>query len=433
MSWYSNRRALPFLVLALLYVIITLLFYSNELTGDELRHVRYATNLTQGYFTDANNPELGNGPGYPLVLAPFLAINTGFLTLKLLNVIFVLIGIVYLKKTMEFFTKEKYAIFFATLVGLYPPLLRFIPQLYSEPLSFMIICALAYHIFKLYQSEKINWNQMIITSFYLGFLVLVKIIFLQVIALSALILAVLFLWKKNRQNLKAGLVLIGAFVLIGPYLIYTYSITGKPFYLGTGGGEILYHRSTPYENEWGNWFSREDILGGEASTTNRSRTYKDLKALSKNHLDFYRQLEPLSHIQRDSVFKAKAISNMKEHPVKYLKNTVSNIGRLLFHYPFSYRDQNLNAFGYMIPNMFIVVLLILSIYPTLRAKRKIPYEIKALVTFILIYACGIVLSEGRGRNFIIMVPSLVLFMAYVGTNFLKIALTKTKEATTDVP
>ena len=49
------------------------------------------------------------------------------------------------------------------------------------------------------------------------------------------------------------------------------------------------------------------------------------------------------------------------------------------------------------------------------------------MVFNLIYACGIILADGRGRNFIIMVPSLVLFLAYVYTNILKITLVKTEE------
>ncbi len=421
------KSLVPFFPLLLLYIIVVLLFSNNELAGDESRHMAYATNLTHGYYTDGSNPDLRNGPGYPMVIAPFVAINSSLLILKFLNALFVFIGIIYFKKSIEFFAKEKYAIVFAYLIGIYPPLLRYMPLIYSEPLTFMIICGLLFHVFKLYRSKKLDWEQIVITSLYLSFLVLVKIIFLQVIGLCLLILSVLFLWNRKKQNKKAFLVLIGGFLLIIPYLIYAYSLTGKPFYLGTGGGEILYHRSTPYNNEWGNWFSSEDALNGGNHDYQPDNAYRDLRSLSENHHDVYLKLEPLTHIERDSALKSIAIENMKAHPDKYLKNTVSNIGRLLFHYPFSYREQNLNAYGYMIPNMFILVLWILSLYPAFLMRKKIPFEIKAIMVFTLIYACGIVVADGRGRNFIIMVPSLVLFFAYVFTNILKITLIKTEE------
>jgi len=403
-----------------LYIAVILIFSSVGLEGDEDRHLRYATNLTHGYYTDADNPELLNGPGYPMILAPFIALNLQLLLLKLLNVLFVIVGVVFFYKSVELFAKKKHAIFFAYLIGLYPPLLRYMPLLYSEPLTFMIVCGLLFHVLKLYRREKVDWKQMAITSFLIGFLVLVKIIFLHVIGLSIVILGALFLLTRNKQLIKMSLVLFGGFLLITPYLVYTYSITGKLFYLGTGGGEILYHRSTPYENEWGNWFSAEDILHGNSKEYNPDNVYKDLNQLSENHRDVYIKLEPLTHIERDSAFKSIAIENMREHPGKYLKNTVSNVGRFLFHYPFSYRDQNMAAYGYLIPNMLIIVLWILSLYPFLLVRKKVPIELKAVMVFYLIYAGAIILLDGRGRNFIIMVPSLVLFFAYIYTNTVKI-------------
>ncbi|MFK7811568.1 MAG: hypothetical protein AB8B59_03685 [Maribacter sp.] len=420
----STIKLLPLLIL---YIILVFVFSKNELHGDEDRHLAYATNLTQGFYADEVNPSLVNGPGYPMVIAPFVAMNASYLFIKILNAVFVFIGVVYFKKTITFFTKEKYAIGIACLIGLYPPLLRYMPLIYSEPFSFMLICALFFHVFKLYRNKEFDWKHISIASLYLGLLILTKIIFLQVITVSILLIGILFLWKRKRQNIKVALVLVGGFLLIIPYIIYAFSVTGKPFYLGTGGGEILYHRSTPYENEWGNWFSIDDALNGGNPEYQPDNKYRDLNTLSKNHHDVFAKLETLTHIERDSVLKAIAIENMKANPSKYLKNTVSNVGRLLFHYPFSYREQNLNAFGYMIPNMFIIVLWVLSLYPAFLARKRVPFELIAALIFTLIYACGIVVADGRGRNFVIIVPALVLFFAYIFTNVLNITLVKLKE------
>lgn len=417
----------PLLPLLLIYIVIVVVCSKNELVGDEDRHMMYATNLTQGYYADEVNPSLVNGPGYPMVIAPFVAMKANYLFLKILNAVFVFIGVVYFKKTIAFFTKKKYAIGFAYMIGLYPPLLRYMPLIYSEPFSFMIICALFFHVFKLYRKKQFDWKQIPIASLYLGLLILTKIIFLQVIAVSLLLIGLLFLWNRKKQNLKVALVLAGGFLLIIPYAIYAYSVTGKPFYLGTGGGEILYHRSTPYENEWGNWFSMVDALNGGNPDYKPDNKYRNLNTLSKNHHDVFAKIETLTHIEQDSVLKSIAIANMKAHPTKYLKNTLSNVGRLLFHYPFSYREQNMNAYGYMIPNMFILVFWILSLYPAFLARKHVPFELLAALIFTLIYACGIIVADGRGRNFVIMVPALIVFSAYVFTNILNITLVKTKE------
>ncbi|MBT8386225.1 MAG: hypothetical protein KJO12_02345 [Ignavibacteria bacterium] len=418
----SFKDILPLFPLFVIYILIVLIYSSNSLSGDEIRHIRYATNLSNGFYAGPVNPDLQNGPGYPLFLTPFVAFNAAFIIPKIFNTILVLAGLIYFLMTIRLFTTKKYAIFFTLLVGLYPPLIRFIPTLYSEPLTFLIICALLYHYCKLSKDSSLYWKHFVATAFFLGFLVLVKIIFLQVIICSLGLVIVLFIFNRNRHYKRLIFTLLGAILLISPYLVYAYNLTGKPLYLGTTVGEILYHRTTPYENEWGNWFSFNDVLGSKDSLDVTSKMTLDLDALTKNHGEFYQKLLPLSPIERDSVLRAKALMNIKEHPKKYLKNSVANIGRFLFHYPFSYRAQNLNAYGYALPNMFFLVFWILSLYPFYIFRKSMPFEIKAMMVFVLIYACGNILSEGRGRNFTVMIPSMVIFSTFVFTNIVKITL-----------
>ena len=428
-----KKIALPknivlFLPLLVLYTVIVFIFSSDTLTGDEIRHSQYAAHLTEGYFESAEDPGFRNGPGYPIVLAPFVAFENGLLYAKFLNVVFLFLAVVYLKKTIDLFSAKKSSIFFAYLLGLYPPIIRWIPFLYSEPLMLFVICALSFHFCKMFRSERLNIKNCVTVSLYLGFLVLIKIIFLNVIMAGLLLLAVLYLWKKNRNVKWAALVVIGGFVCIVPYLIYAFQLTGKPFYIGTGGGEILYHRSTPYENEWGNWFSSEDVIQGANRDYGRYEKYVELQKLSENHRELYLALEPLNKIQRDSAFKANAFQNMKAHPLKYLENTLVNTGRFVVNYPMSYRAQDIHSYGYMVPNMIILVLWGLSLYPFLLGRVFVPFEIKALLGFSLIYAGGIILSAGTGRNFIAIVPALLLFIAYVhGTISIRFAA-KTPES-----
>ncbi|QCX01653.1 hypothetical protein FGM00_16610 [Aggregatimonas sangjinii] len=424
------KEALLYLPLLLIYIIIVLVFSSDILMGDESRHFNYALNLTNGYYVEAENPNFRNGPGYPLVLAPFIAVGCSLLTLKFLNIAFVAMAVFYFKKTIDLFAEGKFALIAVYMIGLYPPVLRWLPFLYSEPMAYFLMCGLIFYVCQIYRQKVIRLKQLCTASIFLGLLILTKIIYLQVIMVSALCLILLLLWKKNRTPIRALLILAGSFLILLPYLVYAYTITGKLFYVGSGGGEILYHRSTPYPNEWGNWFSKEDVLFGGDTDYTPTTPYKNLNELSKNHKEFYLTLEPLSYIERDSVFKAAAIANMKAHPKKYLKNTVASLSRLVFHFPFSYRNQSLNAYGYMIPNVLILFLWVLSIYPFLRNRKKSCFEINALLLFSLIYTGGIVLLDGRGRNFITVVPALVLFFTFVYSNFLNIKLTALRENST---
>lgn len=381
----------------------------------------YTENLANGFYTDSENPDLSNGPGYPLILLPFVLIGSNLLYAKLLNAVFVFIGICFLFKTLLFYTKQKYALIIVLLVGLYPPLLRWMPALYSESFSFFLVCSFLFYFCSLYQKNK-NRKSVILASLYLGFLVLTKVIFFHVIVVSIIALITLILIKKGESQKWALYVVVDAFIVTSPFLIYAYSVTGKLFYLGTRGGEVLYHRSTPFENEYGNWFSSDKILEVKNEPSDESLTL-----LISNHKEFYLQVQPLSNMERDSAFKAKAIENMREYPTKYFENTIANAGRFLFNQPNSYQHEDLNDFGYIIPNGILMVLFVLLIWPAFRLRKEIPFEIKTVLWFSLIYGAGMILLLGKPRYFTMMVPSLILFLVYGYTHILKMSSVQEKQ------
>lgn len=396
---------------------------SKPLKGDELRYLAYAENLTQGFYTDSENPDLSNGPGYPFVLLPFVAIGSNLLFAKLLNAIFVFIGICFLYETLLFYTKRKFALRIAIIIGLYPPLIKWMPALYSESLSFLCVSAFLFYFCSVYQKKK-KWRSVIFASLFLGFLVLTKVVFFHVVVVSTIALTILILTKKQKKTKWALFVAFGAFIVTSPFIIYSYSVTGKLFYLGTRGGEILYHRSTPFENEYGNWFSADKILKHDNESDS-----KDLTMLTLNHKEFYLAMQPLNNIQKDSVFKAKAIENMKAYPIKYFKNTVANTSRFLFNLPNSYQIEELKTFGYIIPNGIIIVLFGLLCWPAFRSRKKIPFEVNAALWFSLIYGAGMIILLGKPRYFIMMMPSLVVFLVYGYSHILKISFVRESNIT----
>ena len=101
---------LPFL---LIYAVIVLMAHSNTMQGDEGRYYMYAQNLLHGFYSPHNEVYLWNGPGYPLVLVPFLALGIPLIYATLLNAVFQYIAVVYLFKALQLFVGKKTAIIFS--------------------------------------------------------------------------------------------------------------------------------------------------------------------------------------------------------------------------------------------------------------------------------------------------------------------------------
>lgn len=417
------NKSYRFLTPLLVIYFLLILWFDGPFKGDELRYVAYAENITNGFYTDWNNPDLSNGPGYPIVLAPFIALNINLIFAKLLNGVFVFIGVLFFYRTLHYYTKPKYALAIALALGLYPPLLKWMLLLYSDSFAFMLVNGFIFYFCSTFHAKKKNRKTYVLASLFLGLLVLTKVVFFQVLILSTSLLVIFIFIKKKHQT--RVYILLGAFLVIAPYIIYAYSVTNKLFYLGTRGGEILYHRSTPFEEEHGNWISSTVILGTKNQVASKISAHS-LAKLRSNHREFYLQLQPLSNIQKDSAFKAKAIENMQNHPLKYLKNSITNVGRLFFNYPNSYRAQSLNAYSYFLSNGLLIVLMAFCTYPMFLAWKIVPIELKMILFFAFIYGGGFILLHGKPRYFTLMVPSIILSIAYVFGNVLKIDIKKPK-------
>ena len=416
----------PWILLAVLYMALILIFQDSDPKGDEIRHLRYAKNLTQGFYVDIENPSFRNGPGYPMVLAPFQFLGSPHIIPKLMNGVFLFLAVVYFRKSLALYTSPSIARFGALILGLYPPILRWLPFMYSEALALFLICAFVYYFLKALNTLEHTKRYLVLTSLFLGLLVLTKIIFFHVVVVGLLFLIPCFFTVYRKQVVLISKILVGAVVVISPYLFFTYSWSGKLFYLGTGGGEILYHRSTPFEQEWGNWFSREDVLFGDQPEYKKVKTFGDLSNLSRNHREFYLSIEHLNYIEQDSAFKAKAIENIKNHPRKFLRNTAAGIGRFVWNYPYSYRSQGMGMYLYGLPNMTLLILSLIVFLPVIQNRKEIPFDLLSLLFFSLVYSAGIIALEGRARNFIVVVPFLIGFILYGYSHFMKVELLSDK-------
>ena len=264
-----------------------------------------------------------------------------------------------------------------------------------------------FHFCALYNEPRRYRLNLIVASMYLGYLALTKVFFGYVIAAASVFLAVSLVSQRAKAFKKALPIFLLALMWCIPYLLYTYSLTGKVFYWSTSGGMQLYWMTTPDANELGSWFSAKDV-----------RARPELAG----HREFFATLEGLSDTERDDAFKKQAIYNIAHHPAKYLFNWMANVGRLLFSYPLFFGPQSPSTFFYLIPNMFIVVLSVIAIIPAVLRPRAIPFELWAVLAFVLIAFGGTSLLSAYDRQFRPLVPGLAVWLAFVYTRVMRIEL-----------
>ena len=389
-------RLLPLLAL---YATIALLDRQREFVGDEGAYLRLATNLTHGYYSPAGEVDLWWGPGYPIVLVPFVLLKTPWAIIKLLNAVLLFFAVVYFYQTIRFYTSSKYLLAFSYLFGLYPPFVRYVGLMWTEILTVFLISAMSYHFCKLAQERNQAKTHSILAGIFLGYLALTKVFFGYVILAGLIIAGLVYLMNKSQVVKKAILVCAIALAACLPYLLYTYSLTGKVFYWGNSGGLSLYWMSTPYPGEYGDWQFIEHV--------------KVNKKSADNHLAFLNELDKLPSVERDDALKKAAIQNIVHHPVKFVENWFCNIGRLFFDYPYSYAEQTARTYFYLIPNMFIVVLGTLSIYPAWRRRRTTPEELHVLLAFAAIAFAGSSFLSAYARQFWVLTPIIDVFLIAV--------------------
>jgi hypothetical protein len=374
--------------------------------GDESGYLNFAENLLHGFYSPpAPGINLWWGPGYPLLLVPFAALHLPLICITLMNTVFQYLSIVFLFKATLYFVEFRKALLFSLFWAFCFSSYRFMASILTEPLTIFLISFLVLSLTRAFK-DQIN-KYVFLAGFTLGYIALTKVIFGYVI-LFLLIWNIIMLIKNRKENAykKMALILLIAFTTVMPYLLYTYNLTGRFYYWGNSGGMSLYWMSNPCENEYGNWINEKlnpvkmDADIGCISTLLKMNHQKDINEVLK-----YRGVE------KDDAYKRIAIQNIKNYPVKYCKNVLANISCLLFDFPQTYTYQHtiLKIWYFSIFYTLMLISFILTIFNW----RNIPFCIKFIVVFAFIYLGGSSLVSGASRQFVIIVPALIVWIAYI--------------------
>ena len=428
----------PFLIFSpflLLYIGIILLFSITQNHGDEIRYLTYAKNLTYGYYSPPYpHIDLGNGPGYSILITPLVAINAPLILIKLMNAFFLYFSIVFLFKALKQILPFKFSLVFSLIWALYPnnyeQIFYTLPDLFAPCLIPLLIFAML----KAFKSNnsKITRKYLFLAGFTFGYLILTKPVFGYV--LIFFIISMLVLWIFNTKSIsykRSLLVLLVAFIINVPYLGYTYHLTGKMFYWSTFGGNNLYWMSSPYPEEYGNYYrfpfteSQDRIPGsGKQIEANHQKDFEELlknpQVRKANIINGMIQEDLSNGIVQDELLKKIAIHNIKSHPIKFLQNCISNAGRMLFNYPASYVLQKPSTLQRLPVNGTIIVFAVFCLIPTLINWKKLFFPLRFLLILGIVYLGASLLGSAEPRMFTLVVPILLIWIPYILSKTVKV-------------
>jgi hypothetical protein len=401
------RTVVRFLPLLAIYVLIVLVVGSPQAPfSDAGRYLWFAENLTNGYYSPETKINLWSGPGYPLALVPVAAFDLPHAVAGAMNAGFMFLAVLYFFFTARRYMGGRAATVASYFLGLWPPILRTIPLILTEPLAVLAACGFAFHLSSMHREGTGTRMHVVLAAAYLGYLALTRVIVGYVIPVTLAVLLIVYLIRRYPRLRRDLICCCLALAFCLPYLYYTYSLTGKVYYWGTSGGMSLYWMSSPYKGELGDWHTMR-------------ATARD-PALSENHSRFFSGLGGLSSVERDDALKQRAIQNIKSHPGKYARNWVANVGRLLFGYPRTQTTPKLRNLIDVVPGMFLTVAAVLLIYPTLRGRGLVPHEIWILLLFGVVYFAESSLVSALHRFMLPIVPFCFLWISFVVTKVIRI-------------
>lgn len=409
MKKMTDRPFLVCLPFLLLYAVIVLMGHKDLMEGDEGRYYAYAQNLLHGYYSPPGEVYLWNGPGYPLLLAPFIAAGFPLWALTFLNAILQYLSLVYLYKTLLLFTGKKTAIVFSLFWALYYVAFREMVWLYTEPLANMLVCLFIYYGSLVFVRQEKKRRNLLLSGFFLGYLTLTKIIFGYVLLVSLVLFLLIWLIKRGNTTIKPVWIVGIAIAVNIPYLFYTYQLTGKTFYWANSGGTVIYWMSTPVEGEFGDWNDDHFTAYCGYDTLTPCNAAKFAEHHQADYDSFFRY----TGVRRDEAFRKKAIENIKNHPLKYVRNCIANVSRLFLGFPFSYSYFRMQNIWRVPPGMIVLLMLAFGKIMTWLNLRRIPFVLWFFIVILSLYLCASIAVSAYQRLLTVAVPVIIIWCAYM--------------------
>ena len=427
----TSKPAIYLWPILVIYLGIVAKFAANEPLGDGIRFWAYAGNLLKGAYASPEVGMLHMGPGYPMLLSIFRGLDIPILIAITLNAILLFSACVYLYKIISQFLPPKAAIVITYVFAFWDPfLLYWMQKLYSEPLVVFIIVYTIYHLLDFYKTH--HTKTLLKISAALAYVALTKVIFGYVLLVFLILSAIIYLLFNQKVFQKNTIIAGLALLFCLPYLGYTYKETGKLFYWGNSGGELLYWTDSPHQTDLGDWhtggpgmndfFAQRYHLSGIDSGLVYDVNELITERIYQDHKIFKERLKGLGAYSADALYKEEALKNIKAHPTNFLKNWVMNIGRITLGYPHAlYAKPPFSAFMSLlniIKSSFLVVLFISSLLLSLTLLNRISPAYWSILLFGMIYFGGTSLLAAQSQRFLIpLTPVIIIWISHILGHF----------------
>lgn len=427
----TSKPAIYLWPILAIYLGIVAKFAANEPLGDGIRFWAYAGNILKGTYATPEVGMLHMGPGYPMLLSIFRGLDIPIIIAIALNAILLFGACVYLYKIISQFLTSKVAIVITYVFAFWDPfLLYWMQKLYSESLVVFLIIYAIYHLLNYYKTPKTK--SLLKISAALGYVALTKVIFGYVLLVFLILSAIIYVISKQKVFQKNIMIAGLALLFCLPYLGYTYKETGKLFYWGNSGGELLYWTASPHQTDLGEWhtggpgmndfFAQRYHLSGIDSELVYEVNELITERIYQDHKIFKEKLKGLGAYSSDSLYKQEAIKNLKAHPVNFIKNWIMNIGRITLGYPHAlYAKPPFSSFLSLlniIKSSFLLVFFISSLLLSLIRIKQIEISYWSILLFSMIYFGGTSLLAAQSQRFLIpLMPIIVIWISHILMHF----------------
>jgi hypothetical protein len=317
-------------------------------------------------------------------------------------------SVVMLHQALTRVAPHRAAVGFSLFWACYYPAFQELPLLATEPLTCFLAAALALCATRAFGGAGRTFAPA--AGLVLGCLCLTKVVFCYVVLALLPLPALRWLLDRRAVPLRSAVaILLCAAVVLAPYGIYTWRLTGRALYWSNAGGTTLYWMSTPFAGEYGDW--NNDTL--TAHCTEGPEAPCDTERLRANHQADYDEIYRFTGVARDDAFKRIALANIRRHPGKYLQNCAANVGRMFFGFPASYTCQRLRTLARVPPGSILAALMLASLLPTVLDWRKIAPPARFALALCGLYLGASTLVSAYARQLTVVVPLLLLWIAPV--------------------
>jgi hypothetical protein len=377
-------------LVAIFYIALVLHTHDYMLEGDEIRYVEDAVHLREGSFIQ-DNQRVINGPGYPIMLMPFVGHHESWIWARFVNVacvtgaVWILFGFICRR------TNPYWALASASAVGFNPSILKWVPTLMCEPVSLFCVTAVMASFERVIDAPRLRWAWIFLCSLSFAWLVMNKVIFGYVAMVGLALSCVAWLLHKPWRDawLRTAIICAGTLVLCLPYLMHTSAKTGKLMCWSTTGGEMLYWMTSTRPGEDGHWHDWVEV-----------QDRPELLPQREFYLNTFKENGP----ERDRLLSARAKEQLAANPTGVLYNWVCNQCRIWFAFPRSFEVEKLNRIAYIIWNSPLLLGLILCISLGWRRWISIGPIPSILMGLAVVYLGGQSLAPAQPRYLVVVLP-----------------------------